>query len=651
MQLEGAIRLFEGNIIEMGTGEGKTLVAIIAACMHIINKRKVHIVTANDYLAKRDYELAKPVFESLGFKCGVVVDDSASEARIESSNWDVLYTTNKEIAVNFSNNRKSLTAEELIHNPFDVLIVDEADLLMIDEARKELSIGNNYSADEKLYLKAKIFTEVIHECDYVINYEKREFKLTDLGVDKAQIFFEIDNYFSPLNAHIRTAIKVAIIAHKFYIKDVDYIVRENEIILINTQTGRLMNHYKMLNGLQQAIECKEGLPISEFRTSFTKLPYQFIYNRYKLKSGMTGTALTEEREFKEIYSLNVVKIPTNRPLIRVDHPDRLFATSEMRDNAVVEKIIELYERKQPVLIGTSSIEHSEKIAKKLEDRKISYQLLNAKNHKKEAEIIKNAGQLGSVTIATNMAGRGTDIKVPSASLNLGGLFILGTERFVSRRADNQLRGRTGRQGDVGETQFYTSLEDEIVSHLNFKRVGQLMGLLKSTEDKKYIENPTILNLYNKAQITTEGQHYSERLSMIENNSALLNYYQNFFGRKLFLMQTKPTISNLLNQLIKGYEIDKQKFPKYFNSSYLAEVKTSNFGINTSICLNDLYPLFNQYWDSFMYQVDILSVNTFLDFTAHGDKELIYQKKLNELYTETILDFKVHLIRLLQTNET
>lgn len=650
MQLEGAIRLFEGNIIEMGTGEGKTLVAIIAACMHIINKRKVHIITANDYLAYRDYELAKPVFESLGFKCGVIVDDSSSESRINSSSWDVLYTTNKEIAINFSNNRKALTAEELIPNASDVLIVDEADLLMIDEARKELSIGNNYPVDENLYLKAKIFTEVMHDCDYVINNEKRDFKLTDLGIEKAQIFFEIENYFSPINAKIRTAIKVAFIAHKFYIRDIDYIVRENEIVLINSQTGRLMNHYKMLNGLQQAIECKEGLPISKFRTSFTKLPYQFIYNRYKLKSGMTGTAITEAREFKEIYNLEVVKIPTNLPNIRIDHPDRLFATNELRNNAVVDKIVELHSRQQPVLIGTSSIEHSEIIAKKLESKNIPYQLLNAKNHAKEAEIIKNAGELGSVTIATNMAGRGTDIKVPSESLALGGLFVLGTERFDSRRADNQLRGRTGRQGDIGETQFYTSLEDEIVSHLNFQRVGQLMSLLKNTDSDNYIENPTILNLYNKAQITTEGQNYSERLSMIEKNGMLLDYYQNFFGRKLYLMQTKPTIHNLLNQLIKGYESDKQKFAKYFNSAYLSEVETGNFGINTDICLNDIYPLFNKYWDSFMYQVDILNVNTFLDFTSHGDKELIYQKQLNELYIETILDFKVYLIRLLQYNK-
>lgn len=646
VQLEAAIRLFEGNIIEMGTGEGKTLVAIITACMHVLNKHKVHIITANDYLVQRDYAIAKPVFESLGFKCGYLINESTLDERIESSNWDILYTTNKEIAVNFSNNRKALKAEDLIHNPFDVLIVDEADLLMIDEARKELSIGNNYPVDNQLYVKGKIFAEVLHDCDYVLNDEKKDFKLTDLGIEKAQIFFDIPNYFNSEYAMIRTIVKVSIIANKFFIKDVDYIVRDNEIVLINKQTGRLMNFYKMLNGLQQAIECKEGLPLSELRTSFTKLPYQFIFNRYVFKSGMTGTAITEENEFKEIYQLKVIKIPTNKPCIRIDYPDRLFATKEIRDKALILKIKELYFRKQPVLIGTASIEHSEAIAKSLDELNIPYYLLNAKNHKKESTIIQKAGDLGSVTIATNMAGRGTDIKVPKESLDLGGLFILGTERFSSRRADNQLRGRTGRQGDVGETQFYTSLEDDIVSHLNFKRAGQLMGLLKNTENKDYIENPTVLSLYDKAQITTEGQYYMERKQMMDNNSTILEHYQNFFGRKLFLMQTKPTMQNFLVQLRSGLEVDKQKYKNYFKGDTLNNFESKEITENSSITLNDIYPMFNEYWARFINQVDALGVNSFLNFSVIGDKELLYKKQLNELYSKLILDFKLELISIL-----
>lgn len=647
VQIMAAIQLYEGQVIEMKTGEGKTLVAIMATCLHLLNHRKVHIITANDYLSKRDYEMARPVFEELGFKCGNMTSDTTLEERVQTAEYDVLYTTNKEIAINYSNNRKAVRLDQLVQNPFDVLIVDEADLLMIDEARKELSIGNNHQVDAETFSVAKEFVLTLAEGDYKINPSAIEFYLMDSGVKKAAEFYQLENYYAAENAWIRNLIRLAFVADKFYKRDVNYIVKNNEIVLINTQTGRLMNFYKMMNGLQQALECKEGLPLSELRTNFTKIPYQHIFNQYKTKSGMTGTAMTEAKEFKEIYGLSVVEIPTNKPMIRVDEPDRLFATSSLRDEAVVRKVVELNQKGQPVLIGTASIEHSEVIAGMLGAVGLEFNLLNAKHHEHEAQVIKNAGQVKAVTIATNMAGRGTDIVVPNDALALGGLFIIGTERYASRRADNQLRGRTGRQGSVGQTQFYTSLEDEVIHSLNVKRIQQLLMLLKDVEKKDYIENPTILNLYNKAQISLEGQHYGERKNMLNNNSTILSYYQNFFNRKLYLMRSGLASAQILEKLLSGHKKDLDQGTHTFGINGLNPVDSDKGVSERVIDLEKFNELFNTHWVKFMNEIDMINVNMFLDFAAIGRQELIREKRVSEAYGKMVLKLRSELIHYLQ----
>lgn len=646
VQLIAALRLYEGNIIEMKTGEGKTLVAILASLLHSLNRRKVHVITANDYLAKRDCDFAKPVFEELGLTCGYMGRDSEVNERIESSSFDILYTTNKEIAINYSNSRKVNEKELLIENPFDVLIVDEADLLFIDEARKELSIGISNDSNLTPYQKAKDFVALLSVDDFVLDEESRDFYLNDNGVNKVLSAYEISDYYSPEVVGIRNAIRLAFVAHHFYKKDIDYIVREQEIVLINGQTGRIAEDFKLLNGLHQAIECKEGLELSSAKSNFTKIPYQIIYNRYKTKSGMTGTALTEEKEFLEMYGLPVVAIETNKPNVRVDHPDRIHATKQLRDDAVVRRVQELHHKGQPVIIGTASIEHSEIIAEKLSNESIPYQLLNAKHHDKEAEVIKRAGELKSVTIATNMAGRGTDIKVPEESIALGGLFVLGTERYDSRRSDNQLRGRTGRQGDVGETQFYTSIEDDVVSGVNTKRIQQLMMVLKDVEKKEYIENPTIANLYNKAQIAVEGKHFDARKELLSKNKMLNTYYENFFNRKMYLLRSDFTPQEILNLLLDSFKSDTKIYASLIKETGVW-VDTNNRTCKEEIDMVLFYEIFNRYWSIFVNRLDTLSVNLFLDFATMGNRDLIHQKRVNQEYSKIVLNLKKSLIEYLQ----
>ena len=362
---------------------------------------------------------------------------------------------------------------------------------------------------------------------------------------------------------------------------------------------------------------------------------------------MTGTAMTEAKEFKEIYQMDVVEIPTNKPSARIDMPDRLFATSQLRDEAVVALVHELHSKGQPVLIGTASIEHSEALAERFKAHDIPFNLLNAKHHEQEAIVIQNAGRVGAVTIATNMAGRGTDIKVPDEALELGGLFILGTERYASRRADNQLRGRTGRQGDIGKTQFFTSLEDEVIHSLNVNRIKQLLMLLKDVEKKNFIENPTILNLYNKAQIALEGQHYDERKQMLSNNAVVLNYYQNYFNRKLFLMRSDMSKEQLLEKLLQDHVKDKEHYAKLINEDMFQQVDKTNRTRYQGFETESFYGLFNQFWVEFMNQLEMLGVNLFLNFSAIGNQELLYEKKVNELYGRTVLALRVKLIQALQ----
>lgn len=643
VQLMAALRLFEGNVIEMNTGEGKTLVAIMSALMHVLNHRKVHILTANDYLAQRDYHLAKSVFEELGIRCGVMTSTTSLNERIEMSDDDIIYTTNKEIAINYSNNRKAVEAHSLIMNPFDVVIVDEADLLMIDEARKELSIGNESEVDASMFEKTKTFVSSLNEVDVFVANEGYDFYLTDSGVEKAQEFYEINNYYNQEHVEIRNAIRLAYIAQHFYKKDVDYVIKDGVIMLINKQTGRLMYDYKMFNGLQQALECKEGLVLSPIKTNFTKLPYQMIYNLYRTKSGMTGTAITEAKEFKEMYHLDVVSIPTNKPNIRQDYPDKIFVNKEVRDNAVVQKVEELHAQGQPILIGTTSIEHSEVISALLKEKNIPHQLLNAKQHEKEAMIIQRAGELGAVTIATNMAGRGTDIKVPEESLSLGGLFVLGTERYDSRRSDNQLRGRTGRQGDPGIAQFYTSIEDDILNNLNTGRIQQLMSVLRNVEKKDYIENPTITNLYNKSQIALEGKHYEERKQLLQRSQLIHGYYANYFDRKLFLLRSDFTQEEILQLLLKSLQTDMSLHAKELKTLVDASLLNKERVLKSSVNMNEFYEIFNHFWILFIGRLDSLSLSTFLNFAGIGNRELLLQKRINAEYTKTVLQLKLSLI--------
>ena len=535
VQLIGGIILHQGRIAEMRTGEGKTLVATLPAYLNALEGKGVHIVTVNDYLAKRDAEEMGQIHEFLGLTVGVVLNDMKQDERRAAYNCDITYVTNNELGFDYLRDNMVIYKEQLVQRDLHYCIIDEVDSILIDEARTPLIISGQSGKSTKLYEACDILAqqlergeashemtkmaaimgeEVIETGDFVVNEKDKIVNLTEQGVHKVENFFHIENLADPENLEIQHNITLALRAHNLMHKDQDYVVKDDEILIVDEFTGRIMPGRRYSDGLHQAIEAKEHVKIKRESKTLATITFQNFFNKYDKKGGMTGTAVTEEKEFRDIYAMDVVEIPTNRPVIRVDHEDAVYMTKKEKFNAVVNAVVEAHAKQQPVLVGTITIETSELLSRMLKRQGIKHNVLNAKFHELEAEIVAQAGQAGAVTIATNMAGRGTDIKLDDVSREAGGLMIIGTERHESRRIDNQLRGRSGRQGDPGESRFYISLEDDLMRLFGSERLMKIFTSLGVAENEQ-IEHKMLSNAIEKAQEKIEFNNFGIRKNLLD----------------------------------------------------------------------------------------------------------------------------------------
>ena len=530
VQLVGGMVLHSGNIAEMKTGEGKTLVATLAVILNAMNGKGVHVVTVNDYLAKRDSHEMGKLYEFLGYTIGCVTSDLHDEmSRKAQYEADITYGTNNEYGFDYLRDNMKVRAEEKVQREHHYAIVDEVDSILIDEARTPLIISGPAKRDQQHYAAAdaialqmikgeKIETKAGEPeqttGDFIVDEKNRTIVMTEDGLQKAQDLFGVGNLYNLENAALAHHLDQALKSHYLFEKDVDYVVRDNEVIIVDEFTGRLSEGRRYSEGLHQAIEAKEGVRIQEESQTLAEITYQNYFRLYDKLAGMTGTAQTEASEFAQIYSLDVISIPTNIEVKRIDKNDLIYNTEKEKVDAVVKKIKELNDKGQPVLIGTASIEKSEMLHEKLKKEKITHNVLNAKNHEQEAQIIMNAGVKGAVTVATNMAGRGVDIKITDEVRELGGLYILGTERHESRRIDNQLRGRSGRQGDPGESQFYLSLDDNLLRIFGGEKIRNIMNRL-GIQEGDFIDSKIVTRSVEKAQKKVENMHYESRKNILE----------------------------------------------------------------------------------------------------------------------------------------
>lgn len=535
VQLIGGIILHQGRIAEMRTGEGKTLVSTLPAYLNALEGKGVHVVTVNDYLAHRDAEWMGKVHEFLGLTVGVVLNDMKNDERREQYACDITYVTNNELGFDYLRDNMVIYKEQLVQRDLHYAIIDEVDSVLIDEARTPLIISGQSGKSTKLYevcdilakqlergeasgevtkMTAIMGEEITETGDFIVNEKDKIVNLTEQGVKKVEKFFSIENLADPENLEIQHNIILALRAHNLMFRDQDYVVKDDEVLIVDEFTGRIMPGRRYSDGLHQAIEAKEHVKVRRESKTLATITFQNFFNKYKKKSGMTGTALTEEQEFRDIYGMDVIEIPTNRPVARIDKEDVVYMTKKEKFRAVVEAVKEAHEKQQPVLVGTITIETSELLSRMLTREGIKHQVLNAKFHEKEAEIVAHAGEAGNVTIATNMAGRGTDIKLDDISKEAGGLKIIGTERHESRRIDNQLRGRSGRQGDPGESCFYISLEDDLMRLFGSEK---LMNVFKSlgVAENEQIEHKMLTSAIEKAQRKIEGNNYGIRKNLLE----------------------------------------------------------------------------------------------------------------------------------------
>ncbi|HNS55867.1 MAG TPA: preprotein translocase subunit SecA, partial [Smithellaceae bacterium] len=514
-QVIGGIVLHEGKIAEMKTGEGKTLAATMPLYLNALEGKGCHVVTVNDYLAGRDAEWMGPIYNFLGLSVGVIVHGLDDDERRESYAADITYGTNNEFGFDYLRDNMKFSLEDYVQREFNYAIVDEVDSILIDEARTPLIIsGASEESTDKYYKINQIIPRLKKEQDYVIDEKSRTVVLTEEGVAHVEGFLNVKNLYEPRNIEIVHHVNQALKAHTLFRRDVDYLVKDGEVIIVDEFTGRVMPGRRYSDGLHQALEAKEKVKIERENQTLASITFQNYFRMYKKLAGMTGTADTEATEFKKIYNLDVVVVPTNMPMIRDDENDLIYKTEREKINAVIEEVKALNNAKRPVLIGTISIEKSELLSKYLTRAGIKHYVLNAKNHEKEAEIVAQAGQSGMVTISTNMAGRGTDIKLGDGVAELGGLHILGTERHESRRIDNQLRGRAGRQGDKGSSRFYLSLEDDLLRIFGADRISSIMERV-GIEENEPIEHKYISRAIENAQKRVEGQNFDIRKHLLE----------------------------------------------------------------------------------------------------------------------------------------
>ena len=535
VQIIGGIILHQGRIAEMRTGEGKTLVCTLPAYLNALEEKGVLVVTVNDYLAKRDAEWMGQIHNFLGLSVGIVLHDMKDDERRAAYACDITYVTNNELGFDYLRDNMAIYKEQIVLRGLKYCIIDEVDSVLIDEARTPLIISGQSGKSTKLYelcdvlarqlvrgeykgemtkMQAIMQEEIEEDGDFIVNEKDKVVNLTEQGIHKVEQFFHIDNYADPENLEIQHNVTLALRAHNLMFRDKDYVVKDDEVMIVDEFTGRIMPGRRYSDGLHQAIEAKEHVKVKRESKTLATITFQNFFNKFEKKAGMTGTALTEEKEFREIYNMDVVEVPTNKPVQRIDYDDAVYKTKKGKFNAVVQSVIESHEKGQPVLVGTITIETSELVSEMLRKKGIPHNVLNAKFHEKEAEIVAEAGKHGAVTIATNMAGRGTDIKLDDEARAAGGLKIIGTERHESRRIDNQLRGRAGRQGDPGESRFYISLEDDLMRLFGQERLMNVFNKLGVGEDEQ-IEHKMLSNAIESAQKKIETNNYGIRSHLLE----------------------------------------------------------------------------------------------------------------------------------------
>ena len=570
VQIMGGILLHQGRIPEMRTGEGKTLVSTLPAYLNALEGKGVHIVTVNDYLAKRDAEWMGQIHEFLGLKVGVILNSSDNDERREAYNCDITYVTNNELGFDYLRDNMVIYKEQLVQRELHYAIVDEVDSVLIDEARTPLIISGQSGKSTELYrmcdllarrmkrgkgdgelskMDAIMGMDVEEDGDFLVNEKDKQVMLTAQGVKEVENFFHIDNLADSDNLEIQHNIILALRAHNLMFKDKDYIVKDNEVLIVDEFTGRVMPGRRFSDGLHQAIEAKENVKVQRESKTLATITFQNFFNKYNKKAGMTGTALTEEEEFREIYGMDVVEVPTNLPVARIDEDDSVYCTKKEKLNAIVEDINECYRKGQPVLVGTITIDSSEEVSRLLTKKHIPHKVLNAKFHELEAEIVAQAGQMNAVTIATNMAGRGTDIKLGDGVKELGGLRIIGTERHESRRIDNQLRGRAGRQGDPGQSKFYLSLEDDLMRLFGSERVMAMYEALNIPEGEE-IRHKTITKFIEKAQKKIESNNFGIRKNLLDYDQVMNEQREVIYKERRRVLDgenMRDVIYNMINE--------------------------------------------------------------------------------------------------------
>ncbi len=588
VQIMGAVTIHQGNIAEMKTGEGKTLTAVMPAYLNALEGKGVHIVTVNEYLARREAEgEIGELFRWLGLTVGLNQRDLTKEEKREAYLCDILYSTNNEIGFDYLRDHMVIYKEQITQRPLNYAIIDEVDSILIDEARTPLIISGGAKSVASQYLQANAFVRNLSEDDYEVDIKTKSVTLTEEGMSKAEKYFSVTNLYDIHNVSLLHSINNALKANYTMDLDVDYVVQDNKVIIVDGFTGRLMHGRQFSEGLHQALEAKEGVEIKKETSTLATITFQNLFRMYKKLSGMTGTAKTEEEEFRNIYNMLVVEIPTNKPLIRIDSNDLIFATMKAKYNAIAKEIDERHRKGQPILVGTISIETSELLSRLLKRRGVKHDVLNAKQHEREAEIVEKAGQKFAVTIATNMAGRGTDIKLGEGVVDLGGLAVLGTERHESRRIDNQLRGRSGRQGDPGFSRFFLSAEDDLMKRFGGERFQRQMEMLtgsKKTDKEEPVDYKIFSKMVERAQLQIEGNNFDRRKTVLQYDEVLRKQREIIYGQRrdiLFLDSiidivngmVERTINHLVDEHViyegKTVKVNRDELYKVLNGRYFA----------------------------------------------------------------------------------
>lgn len=593
VQLMGAVLLHKGEIAEMKTGEGKTLVATMPTYLNALSGKGVHVVTVNSYLTERDYLLNKPLYDFLGVTSGYITETTPDDIKKECYQKDITYIVNSQLGFDYLNDNRAMHKRETFQRGLNYAIIDEVDSILLDEARTPLILSRAVREESNMVLMVNVLISHLKPDDYNVELKDIAVYLTEKGITKIENFFGLENLMDPDNAELVYTIRQSLLAHYYYSKDKHYLVSDNEIKLIDENTGRVTKGRRYSGGLHQALEAKEGVKVKQENETMASITYQYFFRYYDKIAGMTGTAITEKEELMDVYNLDVVAVPTNKPIQRIDKPDLVYATKELKLKGVLKDIIKTHEQKQPILIGVSTIEQSEEIHALLSKEGIKHTVLNAKNHLKEAEIISQAGQLGAVTVATNMAGRGTDIKLGAGVVEVGGMKIIGTERNMNRRVDNQLRGRAGRQGDVGESQFHVSLEDELLKVFgtdSMKNIVEIMGAALGNEDG-VVQNTHISGFIERSQSLLEGNHYDTRKQTIQYDAIINDQRTLTYEERAKVLHEEVSLTDIIKGFAEKHIDSHLKFTlddcldKEDSSQFIADKLTEIFHLNTQTKLS------------------------------------------------------------------